>query len=376
MKDILICNNAVYGGGVEIVMRDLACDLAGRGYRVTVAAEACSRRAFYARYPKTVRYARRELVRLYGGEPMPKTVFANAVNALYAPLFKLFLKKRFDVAIAMKEGACMRDIASANAGRRFAWVHTDYNYDHWTKLFFPNDGDELACMKEYDGVVCVSRAAADAVRETVGDPGNLVVRYNPIDVERIRALAEGGVPGDMDGGGLHIVSVGRLAQQKNFAMLLRACARLEKKHDFTLYMIGKGPQRAMLEGMIRELGLENVRLLGARENPYPYIRHADVLVSSAQWESYGLAIAEAQVLGVPVVTTACPAVCEVFDPGCGILCENDEDALTDALDRMLGDARLRAQCRAYSEGRCTHKALFEDRMRAIRGLWEGEDDAR
>lgn len=123
----------------------------------------------------------------------------------------------------------------------------------------------------------------------VGDPP-VVARSAP----EIRAeLAVGERP--------FIVSVARLAAQKDLDTLLAAVARLP---EVALAIVGEGPERAALEATIRDLDLAGrVLLLGFRSDVADVIAAADAFCLSSIWEGVPLAAQEAILLGVPVVAT-------------------------------------------------------------------------
>ena len=104
-----------------------------------------------------------------------------------------------------------------------------------------------------------------------------------------------------------LVGIGRLHYQKNFALQIRAHARLRKQLRLRTLILGEGPERGRLEALISELGLQDeVRLIGYRQNPLPYLAQADVFVLSSSFEGFGNVIVEALALGVNVVATDCP----------------------------------------------------------------------
>lgn len=98
-----------------------------------------------------------------------------------------------------------------------------------------------------------------------------------------------------------IVSVARLAAQKDLATLLAAVARLP---EVALAIVGEGPERASLEAAIRELDLaDRVFLLGFRGDVADVVAAADAFCLSSIWEGVPLAAQEAIMLGIPVVAT-------------------------------------------------------------------------
>jgi len=100
------------------------------------------------------------------------------------------------------------------------------------------------------------------------------------------------------------ISVGRLAKQKNYSLLLKAFCDVVKKSEAKLIIIGEGYQRKELTSLIQELNLKNsVELLGFKKNPFPYIKKADGFVLSSKEEGFGLVLVESMIIGTPVIST-------------------------------------------------------------------------
>ena len=75
-----------------------------------------------------------------------------------------------------------------------------------------------------------------------------------------------------------------------------------------LVILGEGPQRSLLESLIREFSLEHkVQLRGFVVDPYPWYRSADLFVLSSKWEGFGNVLVEALECGLPIVSTDCPS---------------------------------------------------------------------
>ncbi len=105
--------------------------------------------------------------------------------------------------------------------------------------------------------------------------------------------------------GRHYIAIGRLAPQKNFALLLDAFARIAAADD-TLTILGDGPERAALERRGAELGITAaLRLPGHVEPLDPWLATADALVMSSDYEGVPAVIVEALATGLPIVATDC-----------------------------------------------------------------------
>lgn len=103
-----------------------------------------------------------------------------------------------------------------------------------------------------------------------------------------------------------ILSVGRLSPAKDFPTLLKAFSLLRLRRSATLVILGEGRLRNKLEQLAQELGIEDyVFMPGFVENPYAWMKRADVFVMSSAWEGFGNVLVEAMACGTPVVSTNC-----------------------------------------------------------------------
>lgn len=156
-----------------------------------------------------------------------------------------------------------------------------------------------------------------------------------------------------------LVAVGRLRPPKDFETLLRALALLPTD-AFDAAIVGEGPQRRELEGLLARLGLEGrVRLEGERRDVPAVLAGADVFVLSSRSEGLPVSVLEAMAAGLPVVASAVGGVAElVVDGETGILVRPaDAEALAGALGTLVGDPVLRG--RLGAAGRARAEAMFD-----------------
>ncbi|MBC8737350.1 glycosyltransferase [Paraburkholderia sp. UCT31] len=122
--------------------------------------------------------------------------------------------------------------------------------------------------------------------------------------------------------GLRFVSMGRLTEQKNQALLLDAFAKYRSVDaDATLTLIGDGPLRAPLQEYARAHALdEYVTFTGELQDPFPVLKASDAFVLSSDFEGFGNVLVEAMSIGLPVISTDCPhGPGEILGGGAGIL---------------------------------------------------------
>jgi glycosyltransferase involved in cell wall biosynthesis len=161
-----------------------------------------------------------------------------------------------------------------------------------------------------DAVVANAGDSADRLGEMLGwTRGRVRTIYNPTFDPSIRLMAEEPVAEGWFSTGEPpvVLSVGRLAPQKDFGSLIRAFVVMKAKLDCRLVIIGDGPERSILEALARELGVaDSVELPGHRLNPYSYMSRAAVFVLASRYEGLPNVLIEAQACGVPVLSTDCP----------------------------------------------------------------------
>ena len=264
-------------------------------------------------------------------------------------LYKLGIREKYDIEIAFIEGRATKIIgASTNPNsRKIAWVHIDLSQGHWTsRVFKENTELEKSYYKKFNDLVFVSNSAKEGFIKIFGDNfPKMHVKYNPIiapDVirkskEEISDIVK---PTDKK----LLVTSGRLVSQKGFDNLLEACNKLNKDGvKYELWILGEGWGRSSLEELIEKYNLYNIKLLGYKDNPHKYIKEGNLFVCSSRNEGFSLVIAEAMILGLPVISTNCSGPNELLNFGeYGFMVENTEDALYKGLKEILmGEEKLR-----------------------------------
>ncbi|MGH7676417.1 MAG: glycosyltransferase, partial [Gemmatimonadales bacterium] len=181
----------------------------------------------------------------------------------------------------------------------------------------------------------LAERAAQAIRL---DPKRIVVQPMPIEAARFARVSRGG-------GG--VVTVGRLMPRKRIHLLLEALAQLRRGgRTLPLSIIGDGPERAPLERRVAELGLASqVRFLGevSPARIPEAIGDADVFAFPALGEGFGLAAAEALLLGVPVVASRDGGGVRDIVPttGAGRLVSPDPQEIARAIEELVSDPDAR-----------------------------------
>ena len=114
-------------------------------------------------------------------------------------------------------------------------------------------------------------------------------------------------------------------------------------------MLGKGPLENDIKKYIQKHNLDDhFILLGVKSNPYPYIKNADIYVQTSKYEGFGLAIAEAKILNVPVVTTRFDAVNnQMINEKNGLVVEMKADTVCNGITRLIENQDLKENILNY-----------------------------
>lgn len=183
-----------------------------------------------------------------------------------------------------------------------------------------------------------------APRATIPN-GIEVDRFTPQPGARARIRTEQSIPHNAT----VFITVGRLNEAKNHALLLDAFAALPP--DAHLLVVGDGALRASLEARADSA---RVHFLGVRSDVPDLLSAADVFVLSSDWEGNPLVVMEAMAAAKPVVATAVGCVPELVPSDAGTLVPaGDRDGLVDAMRAFLThpDSAVRAGAQARDHAR-------------------------
>ena len=252
----------------------------------------------------------------------------------------MVLPEEYDLAVSYLEGGAAYFVADhVKAAKKAAFIHVDYEKAGYTRAL---DKD---CYLAFDKIFTVSDEVREAFLKAYPElPDKTEVFHNILNKEEIvRRAEEGG--GFTDGFiGIRLLSVGRLTAQKAFEVSVDAMKRLKDAgKNVRWYVLGEGDQRKKLQEQIDALGLtENFILYGAVNNPYPFMKQADIYVHASRFEGKSIAIQEAQILGKPMVVSDCSGnreqVCRGED---GLMCDLTPESLAENITLLLDDEALR-----------------------------------
>jgi glycosyltransferase involved in cell wall biosynthesis len=382
--------NALHGGGIQRVLLTLAREFAACGHRVDLV--VCrARDSMLDEVPASVRLvplaaSHRSVAHAMMVRAAPRCLSAMAplILAWKAPwevrrlpaLVGYLRREKPDALLAahtpLNLTALWAKRLARSATRVVVSEHNalSFNIENRKKKSYRRAYPQLVphAYGSAEAIVAVSNGAADDLAGTASLPRERIATiYNPVAAPEIRMLAAKPLahpwfaPGELP----VIVAAGRLADQKDFATLLRAFARVRSLRPARLVILGEGRARRSLQKLARTLRVEaDVELPGWVANPFSYMARASVFALSSAWEGLSCVLIEAMACGCPVVSTDCPyGPAEVLEGGrYGPLVPVGDDAalaqaMLSVLDAPPEPDSLRARAALFSVDRAADRYL-------------------
>lgn len=358
-KLLIVCNN-LHVGGVQKALVNLLWNIRGR-YDVTLLL-FYKGGALLKELPPGVRIIAADSAYRYLGmhrkdahslkDRFMRSVFA-AITRVFGRKYAVALMslgqktlKGYDLAISylhnsgnkMFYGGCNDFVLRhVSAQKKITFLHGDY-------LLCGADTCENAKQyARFDSVAACSQGCAASFLQVHPEmTEKVIVVPNCHRFEDIQTKADA-MPVELSENNINIVTVARLGKEKGVERALRVLARMgQEKENLHYYIIGDGVQMPYIQQIIKEEKLDStVTLCGMMENPYGYIKAADLLLIPSYSEAAPLVIAEAACLGTPILSTETSSAREMIEQtGYGWVCENSEAAMQKALAVLLADATV------------------------------------
>ena len=229
------------------------------------------------------------------------------------------------------------------------------------------------CRNRIDHVLAVSGKSFSNMVFSEKYRDKLTVVGNPMDREKILRLSHE-ISEELENESCDLIFVGRLVEQKNPQRFIRLVAALKEKgfSDVKAWMLGSGELEAECRQLIESCNLsQNVELKGFQKNPYPYISRARLLCMTSRWEGFGLVLLEANILGVPVISTRTAGAEEVLGEAAEELCDEDEEMAEKVIGVLSGEEEY-CHFTEMANQRVEHLVTLESYMNKIKRIYEKE----
>lgn len=257
--------------------------------------------------------------------------------------------KIYDAAIGFMEmSPIYYVIEKVNAKKKIGWIHTNYINSGMDRQL------DQPYFKQLDHIVTVSEECADSLKRVFETESQRIgVVHNIVSPQMIMGLSSSEVHNDILRRGTllqvpMVVTVARLSREKGVDLAIEACKLLvDRGCRLKWVVVGSGSDRQWAEytALVEQLGLQGTFvLLGAKDNPYPYIQAAHVYVQPSRYEGRSIALDEAKILGKAIVATNFTTVHSQLTHGHnGWIVDIDPRSISEGVERLLEDEGLRKQ---------------------------------
>lgn len=346
MKNILfVIYTFSYGGGAEKLLANIVNKLDSTKYNIDIMEiENCGK---FEKTNSNIVIKKSIINEKYIGKLKKKILFL--LIKFYPKLIRnKFLDKKYDLEIAFNYK--LPSYIISYSMKNICWIHgpiDDLNYKNIKKPLkkIMTYYYYLRQKKSFDRsskIITISEISKKSIIDLYDIPESKIkVLYNGLDLNYITTMSKNK---KIDTSKFTIVSVGRIDENKNQQLLIQAANILKNNGEkFEILIIGQGNEEDKLKQLVNELGLEDyIKFIGYQNNPYPYIKAADLMCLTSKLEGFGNVIIESMHLKTPVISTRTGIAHELFDQyDCGLLINNCPEDLVKAIYLIKNDSKIR-----------------------------------
>lgn len=327
MKTIMISSGDLTMGGLQKILVEYLKLIDKNKYRIVllIANDYGKKNLFLEEIPKNVEI---QFVRPYNlvskiAELSKKRKILNRVllkgyrhksKRVFKSIFLEKLSKLGKINLIIDfDGGLKSVLDNLKAEKKIIWIHSSirkHKQDNKSKI--SRYGEEL---KKYDKIIAICQEMKEEIKELYPSLSHKIEYiYNPLDcnniieqgnenIEKMTSYEKELIESD------YFLAISRLdAVQKDFETLIEGYLILKNKGiKERLYIIGEGDGRVKIEKMIEEKKLvEDVILLGQKQNPYVWIKHSKLFIHSSRYEGLPTVLLEALMMDKFIVSSNCP----------------------------------------------------------------------
>lgn len=241
----------------------------------------------------------------------------------------------YDIAISYLENEPTRYVIDkVCASKKYVWFHNDYKSLGLNKKY-----DEYYYEKA-DKIVTISEKCLKVLNDVFpqNKDKNIFIP-NLSSTNMIKKMAETACEYKYNQDVFRIISIGRLSMQKGFDIAVETARILKENNiNYQWFIIGDGTMKKEIQNKINKYNLKNIFcLIGTTDNPYPYIRSANILVQSSRSEGKSMVLDEAKILCKPFVVTKYPTVYDQANEDIAVLVDITPESIANGIIELYND---------------------------------------
>jgi len=295
-KDLLFADYNLGIGGIEKAQINLLENIDYEKYNVVLVLER-KEGELLDRVPKEVNIKELKV------SENKDVIIRKTINFLRKLLFKIFEYDNYDFSCCYTTYSYSSNkiarIASVNSA---LYIHSDYKHVFETEEEFREFFDTRN-IYEFKKLVFVSKESQKSFLETYKDvKEKTLVMNNFIDIKEIQKKSKEEIELKKQKNKKLLVFVGRLDDASK--KVSRAIHLVKEIKEIELWIIGDGPDRNRYEQEVKDLKLQKeITFAGSKINPYPYMKEADYIILTSDYEGFPVTYLEAMALKKNIITT-------------------------------------------------------------------------
>ena len=293
-KDLLFADKSMITGGIEKAQLNLLNNIDYKKYNVTVILEEKTGELL-DKINNNVKVIELKV------SDNNNVIIRKIINTYRKLIFKIFNYHNYDFSCCYTTYSYSSNkiVKIASQNNSF-YVHSDYSNVYKDEKDFRNFFDSRR-VNEYKNIIFVSNESKKSFIKYYPElEEKTLVLNNFIDIEEIKEKSKEKIEKSKNKKVL-FVFVGRL---DDTSKKLKRAIKLVEKLDIELWIIGDGPDRGRYEEYAKELKVsDRITFFGKKSNPYPYIKEADYIILTSDYEGFPVIYQEAMVLRKNIITT-------------------------------------------------------------------------
>ena len=331
MKKIMFTLNSFGIGGIEKSAVILMNYLSQKGYEITAVVE--EKKGIYLKQLD-------EKINIIEYTPINssnilKRKFLNMIKRIS---FILKYKNKFDFSASFATYSLMGSFVARTASKNSAlWGHADYMEMYGNKEEMRSFFEKLNYNK-FKHVIFVSKKGRKSFVELFPNMKEKTFECNNlIDGKKIEELAIEKIEYSRDESKFTFLNVGRHDEKQKQLMRIIEASKMLKEEGmrFEILFVGDGQDSKLYLDYIKKNELEDViKIIGRKENPYPYFNIADCILLSSDYEGYPVVFLESFILNKPIITTKVSGS-ESIEGKYGYVVEKNKEDIYKKMKKMM-----------------------------------------
>lgn len=330
MKKILFSAYSLDVGGIETALITLLKKIHIK-YNITLVLEK-KEGIFLKDIPEDIK------IKTYKPSNIKRKLIRKPINFIKQQNFKLKYKNKFDFSACFATYSYPASFIARTASKNSClWVHNDYMsfYEGDVKkykAFF-----EKLKIEDFQKIIFVSENDKNIFLGQFPQYQEKCLQCNNlIDYKKIQEKAKERIS-DLEEkeNRITFINIGRHDEkQKKLSRIIGATKRLnEQGYQFRVVLVGEGADTLTYREQAKNI--YNIEFLGAKKNPYPYLKKSDCFILSSDFEGYPVVFIESLILGKPIITTDVSDSKKDIKDKFGIVVEKSEDGIYQGMKQYL-----------------------------------------